>query len=50
MLIGILPGEPIQSLRPHGPKIAIFNHRKDKAGALEPVFQLKELRFNPPLS
>jgi L-asparaginase II len=36
----ILEEEALKMLQPYGPKIPIFNHRKDLVGEIEPIFQL----------
>ena len=42
----ILKGEALETLRPYGPKTILRNHRKDRVGEIEPIFQLKGMGSN----
>ena len=37
----ILKGEALEMLQSYGPKTILLNHRKDRVGEIEPVFQMK---------
>ncbi len=39
--LGILQGGVLAKLRPYGPRIPIYNFRKERVGEIEPTFQLR---------